>query len=293
VPIDGRPDGLAGEAGGERELEAASPARVESGAVRGDHASAPAEARRPPTEWTVVCASAVGRAHVAQGKGNEDAFATAQLPDGRVVLALADGAGSAPRGGEGARLAVATAAAALASTAGDGYGQERTLEVVLADVRRKVAATARQRRTRPRVFASTLLLAVLGPGELVVLQLGDGGVVGLGDNGWKRLVEPQRGRHAGETVFVTSRRAGALARVETHSASAFRAVALFSDGLEPVATDLRSGAPFAPFFDPLAAFARAERPRAGQEAALEAFLAGDRVQSRSADDLSLILAVRP
>jgi hypothetical protein len=246
--------------------------------------------------WKIVSASVTGRSHLASDRGNEDAVATRVLAHGTILLALADGAGSARRAGDGSRLAVAAAVQALGDEGFGGEGEEVDLEDALRralqQVRDTLAARACESRARPRDFACTLLLAVIHRETLAVLQLGDGAVVSRSSGNWQRVTQPLRGRHAGETVFVTSRRALDQAQVEVGSNAAVEALALLSDGLEPVATVVATGTPHGPFFDPLVAFAGSNRDAAQQELELERFLASDRLQSRSLDDLSLILAVR-
>jgi hypothetical protein len=239
----------------------------------------------------MLAGSVAGRSHVANDRGNEDAVRTAVLPNGTLLLALADGAGSAPWAGDGAWLSVDTAAKALATFGGQA-ASEVGLSHALRQVRHEVAVLACEQGARPRDFACTLLLAAISADTLAVLQVGDGAIVARSNGDWRRVTRPLRGRHAGETVFVTSRRATDLARVDTRLLAQIDAVALLSDGLEPVATDVGSGDPHRPFFDPLAAFAARDRELVQQEAELEGFLASERVQSRCLDDLSLILAVR-
>jgi hypothetical protein len=241
--------------------------------------------------WKLLAGSVAGRSHLANDRGNEDAVRTTVQPDGTLLLALADGAGSAPRAGDGAWRSVDTAAMALAAFVGQA-ASEAGLRHALRQVRHEVAALACELGARPRDFACTLLLAVISADTLAVLQVGDGAIVARSEGDWRRVTQPLRGRHAGETVFVTSRRATDVARVDKRPLARIDAIALLSDGLEPVATDVGSGDPHGPFFDPLAAFAARDRELAQQEAELEAFLASERVQSRCLDDLSLILAVR-
>src|SRR5690625_6203789 len=65
--------------------------------------------------WHLLGASVTGRAHRARGSGNQDALAAATARDGSLLLAVADGAGSAPRAAAGAQLATETALAVLAA----------------------------------------------------------------------------------------------------------------------------------------------------------------------------------
>lgn len=256
-----------------------------------------------PDEWQLVAASVTGRAHLARDQGNEDALLAASLANGTLLLALADGAGSARNAAEGARLAVDVAVSALRSrleqgAAGEGAeeGLSEALRGALADVRRAVAERVRKsrggQRIKPRDLSSTLLLAVISRHTLAVLQLGDGAAIVRSGDSWQRVTSPLRGPHAGETVFATSRQARRLLEVEERGLSGIDAIALLSDGLEPVATDMASGEPHPPFFDPLAAFARRDAPVEQLESELARFLGSERVRSRSSDDLSLILAVR-
>ncbi|HEX7002722.1 MAG TPA: PP2C family serine/threonine-protein phosphatase [Trueperaceae bacterium] len=246
-----------------------------------------------------MAATITGSSHLARDAGNEDALHCSSADDGTLLLALADGAGSASQAAEGARLAVDEAVASLMrrQPLGDDENElEVALRGALDDVRKAVAS--RLRRSRPQArhrasdFASTLLLAVVGGGRLAALQLGDGAVVVGSEGRWQRLTKPYRGVHAGETIFATSRGAARRAEVGIVSLERTEAIALLSDGLEPVATDLASGEPHAPFFEPLASFARRDLPSELLSAELADFLASDRVRQRSSDDLSLVLAVR-
>lgn len=68
-------------------------------------------------------------------------------------------------------------------------------------------------------------------------------------------------------------------------------LALLTDGLEPVATDLGTGEPFAPFFLPLFSFTgRSHLDLHNRQ--LEELLASDRVRSRTHDDTTLLIAAR-
>ena len=59
--------------------------------------------------WHIVAARATGTGHRNSGKDCEDYHKTESLPGNIHVLAVADGAGSAARAAEGARIAVQTA----------------------------------------------------------------------------------------------------------------------------------------------------------------------------------------
>jgi hypothetical protein len=208
--------------------------------------------------------------------------------DGVLLLAAADGAGSARLAARGANLAVTAAIAALAAANPGTVGWIPSLEQALQHARGALNASARRDRNALRDYACTLLLAVVTPTEIAGLQVGDGAMVISTEGGIQRFTQPGRGRFAGETVFVTSPQALRQAAVAVTPASGVTALALLTDGLEPVATRLADGEPFAPFFTPLFAFAAGN----GTAGPLEALLASERISARTHDDTTLLLAAR-
>src|SRR5215813_3455211 len=99
---------------------------------------------KPKTRWRVVAAKAVGTSHRRTGKGCEDHFGAVTLPNNIQVLAVADGAGSAARAADGARVAVAAAMEAATRALRDGqqldteHGWTDLLHSVIKNVRHTV-----------------------------------------------------------------------------------------------------------------------------------------------------------
>lgn len=69
-------------------------------------------------------------------------------------------------------------------------------------------------------------------------------------------------------------------------------VAASTDGLLPVTTQLPLYKPFVPFFEGMFGFATKAEDATSASARLETFLLSERVQSRTGDDLTLVLLVR-
>ena len=248
----------------------------------------------------MVAASSAGASH--RNGRNEDAWLAASRLDGTLLLAAADGAGSARCAAAASQLAVRRTCELL-SEGPLAYGEawRDHLLTLLLEVRstllravvHEIESGSGPVPPQPHDYATTLLLTVLTASELVALQLGDGAIVARQQDGdLARPLQPLRGQHAGETVFVTSSEAIEAARIAVVPASGLTGVALLTDGLEALATDLRSGAPFAPFFDPLFEFAAGD-DSAKRSRDLGAFLETPRVSGRSHDDKTLILARRP
>jgi hypothetical protein len=128
--------------------------------------------------------------------------------------------------------------------------------------------------------------------HLAVAQIGDGAAVARDSDGKLFTVGmPQRGEYANEAFFLTM--PDAMRRLEvTVTRGRVTAVAALSDGLLRVAARARDYEPHAPFFEPMLSVV--ERLGGGQavEDKLAAFLDSERVNGRTDDDKTLVLAVR-
>ena len=246
--------------------------------------------------WRVAAASVRGVSHAVLEQVCQDAHAVALLPNGALVAAVADGAGSAAMSEVGSALAVEMAVVAIAAvptlpsaTDADGWQALLTDAVRLALLR--LEAEAEQREVERNALATTLLLAVATPEITAVIQIGDGAIVaGDADGSVRALTKPLNGEYANTTVFLTGPDALATAQFGLHDAVTH--LALFSDGLQRIALDMATGAPFAPFFLPLFRFIANEPEETAAQAQLTAFLSSPRVQERSDDDITLVLAAR-
>ena len=242
--------------------------------------------------WRVVGASVAGARHLVSGAACDDSHAYVRT-DELLIVAVADGAGSAPAAATGSAVAVTAAAASLAGQLGawPALGLDEARHAMCgAMVSARTALESRAQRQEIALgdLATTLLLALITADELVVAAIGDGAVVGRDTGGGLHAVAPvERGEYVNETTFVTSD--GWLDALRLVSMPAPDAVALCTDGIELLAIETASGRPHRPFFDPL--FDYVSGPNANQ-AELAEFLASDRVRSRTDDDCTLVIAVR-
>ena len=230
--------------------------------------------------WHVVGASVAGAGHRARGTGCEDAASAAVLDDGRLVLAVADGAGSARDAARGSRVAVAVAMSAL--SAGVDVGD------VLLLARAALEDLAGAEGVGLGDLATTLLVASVGEEVVDTAQVGDGALVLRRGGSYEVPAPDEKGEYLNETCFLTSERWRASARRATVEAAGVDGIAAMTDGLQLVAFDLSSGTPHAPFFEPFVAFAA----EGGPAQQLEAFLASPRVGERTDDDVTLVVAAR-
>ncbi len=247
--------------------------------------------------WKFVCRSVVGTSHRRDGLPCQDACRAvtvrANEAEDVLILVCADGAGSAARADVGA----VTACDALAASAGADLKEGLPVSEVERDtvlywfdkVRQELTANADLALLTPRDLACTLLLAVVGADAAAFAQVGDGAFV-VGDGGeYRPVFWPQSGEYANTTNFVTDpayadnlafeRRPGRLDEV-----------ALLTDGLQRLALDFTGKTAHRPFFEPL--FRQLRAADGDLTVALAQFLNSPRVNQRSDDDKTLILAAR-
>jgi hypothetical protein len=183
-----------------------------------------AEARllEPQPGWRLVGASVRGRLHAHQGSWRDDAF-TWSSADGWTIVAVADGAGSAPLSRVASHLACAEAVATLsqrltgftlpADASGEPSPEARRQlrDFLVAAMKTAKSAVQREamKRSRPeQEFNTTLLLAVYGLCEsasiVAAVQVGDG-VIGVRTaEGCRILGEADHGAYSSETRFLTT-----------------------------------------------------------------------------------------
>jgi hypothetical protein len=238
-------------------------------------------------------ASVIGTSHIRAGLPCQDANALAALPNGVRLFALADGAGSAPRSDEGAKLIAGAAIAALNAVLAwqDAARTDwaTTFPTIFEAALGGLRAYAGMMQADTNAFAGTLLCGVVWDGGLAAAQVGDGALVVRGADGALAVaLAPDNGEYANETVFLTT--SGALGRLQIFDGSdrSFSGVCAMSDGLTRLALQWPHLAPHANFFNPLFAFA--QDPSA-TNAGLEEFLASPRVCARTDDDKTIILCI--
>ena len=222
-------------------------------------------------------ASVTGASHQQRNEGGQDAVAHRALDDGRVVVAVADGAGSAPLSAEGSRAAVDAVIDAVAG----GAALDEAFD-----------AAAAALGDEPADRATTLLLVVLSHETIDIGQVGDGHVVIRRLDGSYEIagaVDEAR-EYLNETTFLSSPSWRDELFTATLPANEVDAVAVMTDGLQLVAIELATSTPHPGFFAPLLAWAASEDADEGD---LVQFLSSPRLAERTDDDLTIAIAVRP
>jgi hypothetical protein len=253
--------------------------------------------------WRYVAASVIGTSHEKAGGTCQDAndCQIYVLPAGERVLAavVADGAGSALCGGEGAATTCRALLGLMVGHLDSGKSvEEVTRETVVGwigtiqDLLQEEAKVAARER---RDFACTVLGVLVGESHAACLQVGDGVIV-LSDSeeqAYGHVFWPDRGEYANTTHFVTEDDAAERLQFESVKRRVVEA-ALLSDGLQTIALNYQERLAHEPFFKGLFAPLRTVEEGCSRELSdsLESFLSSARVNEKTDDDKTLVLASR-
>lgn len=233
----------------------------------------------------IIGASVAGPKRAA-GQPGEDAHAWATCGD-LLVVAVADGAGSASLAATGSTLAAGFAVEHTAWLLHEvGEPSLELLADAVAATRRALVRRARSLGVPLADLSTTLALAVAGPSGTWVAQVGDG-IVAAGGDDLRLLASNEEGEYLNETTFLTSRRwRSSLVCEEVPGPRS--ALALSTDGLALLAVDRESARPHSAFFTPLFDHCRRGSEKATED--LVRFLGSPRVAERTDDDVTLVLA---
>jgi hypothetical protein len=254
--------------------------------------------------WRYALASVAGTSHARLGVPCQDCCdcRIERLTSGGSVLVAvaADGAGSAARAEVGAQLACALFLREMSTFYECGHCSADLSRDFFVDwllhFQEEIRQRADSESLTPRDFATTLLGAVVENDRAAFVQVGDGAIVvspGASSDRYSCVFWPRRGEYANTTYFATDADAPTHLTFDRCDA-AIDEVALLTDGLQGLALEYRSCSAHAPFFQPVFAPVRAEPVGHSQKlsSALATFLGSPRVNARTDDDKTLVLASR-
>lgn len=239
-----------------------------------------ARAGRP----SAVAVSVAGPAHINEDHGCDDASGCDVIGT-HVLVAVSDGLGSVPRGGEGAEIAVAASLHA---------GREFIAETVLFDLDELVwEMTIGARRALeagnadPRELACTLIVCAGEGTAIATAHIGDGAVVGAYSDDLFVVSPPGNSEYVNEVEHLGQKNWLSALRISIRDpVSGFAA---FTDGLQRAALKRIENrwAPFAGFLDPLFQHFTSRDEREELRTEIERLLSGPRLSEHSEDDKSL------
>jgi hypothetical protein len=258
--------------------------------------------------WKVVSASVKGLSHELNNLPCQDAILFS-VCKGILIVAAADGAGSAKHSDLGAKVAVDSALRYIESIILDNLTYSDACEVnftksrfttilaswdeVAVDVVRQafmsVQTIANDSNLPIKELASTLLVVVASDIGIAALQIGDGAIiVNTLENCFVPLTIPPQTEYINETVFLIS--PTAIESMQINTFGKVKQLAIMTDGIQMLALEMKERKPYNPFFSTIFNFAAHTSSEEKSVSDLEKFLVSKRVRQYSHDDITLLLA---
>lgn len=253
--------------------------------------------------WRIAHASAVGLAHINQNTECQDRFACQTVKtasEGEVLIAVvADGAGSTTDGQIGAEIACETFVEQIGGFLAMKDASVKSLSEDfgrrwISYFQQKIAERAEQNKKELRDYASTLVGACIGESSAAFYQIGDGGIVFSASGAsasYRFAIAPVESEYVNVTDFITDETAAERLRFELVE-EPVEDLILFSDGIYAVAVNYQKGAPHEPFLMPMIAPLRNGNSANGLNEKLENFLSSPKINEKTDDDKTIILASR-
>ena len=254
--------------------------------------------------WKYGSASVAGTLHLKSSTRCQDASRAEVVLDAGgsevLIAAVSDGAGSAALAQLGSSLAcdlfVDDVKSHIEGGSANAISSDNFFAELVGKFRRLATGWSRAESTRMQDFACTLLAAVVWNDRAVYFQIGDGAIVESRRDEPDRYTVvcwPQQGEYANTTNFLTDTDAAEKVFREVKSA-AIDEIAIFTDGIQRLALDYRARSAHAPFFAPLFAWLRPHGGGYSRELSdsLTVYLNSEKINARTDDDKTLILATR-
>jgi len=253
--------------------------------------------------WRIAHASAIGLAHINQNTECQDRFACRTVTttsEGEVLIAVvADGAGSTTDGQIGAQIACEIFTEEVADLLSSKDASVKSLtedfgRFWISYFQRKIGEISKQNQKELRDYASTFIGAVIGATAAAFYQIGDGGIVFSASGAresYRFAVPPVEAEYVNVTDFATDETAAERLRFVLIEEK-IEDLILFSDGIYAVAVDYQRSAPHEPFLMPMIAPLRNGAAVNGLNEKLENFLSSPKINEKTDDDKTIILASR-
>ena len=238
--------------------------------------------------WKLVYGSVKGTSHVHSGQPCQDSC-SGSVAGSTLFAACADGAGSAELSHLGAHAAVESLMGQAASL--ESVPTREQVEIWVGAARARVLEEAAANDTTPRQLACTLLAAIVGDSWAAFAQIGDGVIVFDGPEGYELAFWPDNGEYANTTRFLTEDDYHANLRIEIVERYVTE-LALLTDGLQMLALDFGRVKVHDRFFTPLFRTLKNGPDEETLRTSLLEFMDSKRVNDRTDDDKTLLLAIR-
>lgn len=260
--------------------------------------------------WRYGFASAIGTSHIKTKKPCQDAcncniFHTT---DGETVLiaVVSDGAGSAIFAEVGASIVCSSVMNYFGQFIQNNASQNieetflvSTIKQWLVSVQDLIAIRAEEEGCTIRDFAATVLCGIIGKAWAAFFQVGDGAIVVSNNeyiiddkqDKYSWVFWPQKGEYENTTYFVTNSEAIDIIQIG-YCQGIIKELAIFSDGIQGLTLNYQSQTVHSRFFAPIFEQLRKNSNIIDISKNVEAFLNSDKINSKTDDDKTLVLALR-
>ena len=237
--------------------------------------------------WKLVFGSVQGTSHVQSGLPCQD-YCAGTITGRTLVAACADGAGSAELSQLGSKAAVDRF---MEVASGDTAPTMEQVAAWIDAARERLLEVAAANDSTPRQLACTFLAALVGDGWAAFAQVGDGVIVFDGPDGYNFAFWPDNGEYANTTRFLSEDDYQQHLRIEIVERHVSE-LAVLTDGLQMLALDIAGAKVHDRFFAPLFKTVKNGPNDAALQTALMDFMSSKRVNERTDDDKTLLLATR-
>jgi hypothetical protein len=244
--------------------------------------------------WKLVHASDIGTSHLKTGEPCQDASFGCMVDD-ILIACVADGAGTASHSAIGSHVACQQFAVVAADALRQGLSLsaiDRQHILAWCDrARRQLALEACLRNVALRELSCTFLVALAGTNRAVFAQIGDGAIVIASGSDYRTVFWPQSGEYANTTYFLSADDWPEHIEIAIVD-EPVNELGMFSDGLQMLALTYASQTVHAPFFRPLFTALHRAPTADAMQSSLRQFLGSARINERTDDDKTLLLACR-
>lgn len=237
--------------------------------------------------WKQVFGSVQGTSHIQSGLPCQD-YCAGTVYGTTLVVACADGAGSAEHSQIGSKAAVDYF---IKVACCDTKPTTEQLAAWVDTAREHLLEAATIHGATPRQLACTFLAALVGDGWAAFIQVGDGLIVFDGPDGYNLAFWPENGEYANSTRFLSEDDFRQHLRVEVVDRCVSE-LAVLTDGLQMLALDIAGAKVYEPFFAPMFRAVRHGPDEVALRHSLLEFMNSKRVNDRTDDDKTLFLATR-
>ena len=250
--------------------------------------------------WKYFYASVKGTSHITNGTKKQDNCKVCELNIKEctyLVCAVADGAGSAKYSDLSSNFICKLFVKKTKKWLENSFLEDLTRDIIaewfvhFQNVIKRAVQIYKLESVRD--FATTLLFSILNKNSNIFIQIGDGIIAIDNKDSLEAVFIPQNGEYLNTTRFATESDAINIFMFKRIS-EPIKRMAMHTDGIEQIAFDYREKQPFESFFVPFyGAMKKSDKTGCLETLSkqLELFLESDRVNKKTDDDKTLVLAL--